>query len=286
MGKIDPNVLTILQEDTAVPTAEIYLGGGEVELLLGMTCPRLHQQISMYVQKGGLAIMETRFGQTIVGRAPKMLPGNDECGVFNSCRINIVEENDLWRSMDAETAGIKKDCSCSLKTDEQILFESSMKDAWWVKETGRFEVKLPCKVDPNTLSNNWAQAINRSIALEHKLSKDLNVLHMFNEQVKEMISLGVLKKVDSSHPKCYLPLLAVVNLEKESTKVRVCLNSKTKFGGLSLNDVLLHGKYEINDIFQTIMRFRSGIYKLIGDIRKMFWQIKIVDSDQKLHCII
>ena len=42
-----------------------------------------------------------------------------------------------------------------------------------------------------------------------------------------MISLVMLRKVDSSYPKRYLPLLAVVDLEKESTKVRVCLDSKT-----------------------------------------------------------
>ena len=60
----------------------------------------------MYVQKGGLAILQTRFGPAIVGRAPENLPGNYECGVFNSCRINIVEVTDGWRNMEAEKVEI------------------------------------------------------------------------------------------------------------------------------------------------------------------------------------
>ena len=124
------------------------------------------------------------------------------------------------------------------------------------------------------------------MTLENKLSKDPVIQRVFNEQVEEMISQGILKKVNSSYPKRYLPLLAVVNMEKDSTKVRVCLDSKTKFGGLSLNDALLHGKYEINDLFQVITRFRCGQYTLIGDIRKMFWQIKIAETDQKFHGVI
>ena len=34
------------------------------------------------------------------------------------------------------------------------------------------------------------------------------------------------------------------------------------------------------------MRFRSGSSALIGDVKKMFWQIKISNEDQKYHGII
>ena len=84
------------------------------------------------MKRDELTILETRFGPIIVGggggggRAPDNLRRNYECGVFNSCRKSIVEENNSWKSMEAETAGIKKDCSCSMKTDEEIVFERSM----------------------------------------------------------------------------------------------------------------------------------------------------------------
>ena len=172
------------------------------------------------------------------------------------------------------------------KNEEELLFETSMKDAWTIDDTGRFEVKLPWKIDPINLRNNRIQAMNRRLLLERKLSRTPDVLKLFNEEIEEMISLQVLRKTEPNYPKRYLPLLAVVNLARQSTKVRVCLDSRTKFSGLSLNDLLLKGKLTMNDIFQTITRFRCGKYTLIGDIRKMFWQIKISEKDQLYYGVI
>ena len=66
------------------------------------------------------------------------------------------------------------------------------------------------------------------------------------------------------YPKRYLPLLAIVNLDRESIKVRVCLDAKSKYKGVSLNDVLLKGRLEMNDI-------RSGKNALLGDIKNIFF---------------
>ena len=40
------------------------------------------------------------------------------------------------------------------------------------------------------------------------------------------------------------------------------------------------------DIFQTLTRFRCGLYTLVGGIKKMFWQIKISKEDQIYHGVI
>ena len=72
----------------------------------------------------------------------------------------------------------------------------------------------------------------------------------------------------------------MLNPDRESTKVRVCLDSKTKYDGFSINDALLKGKIEMLDIFQAITTFRSGEYALLGDVKKMFWQIKLSSEDQ------
>ena len=94
-----------------------------------------------------------------------------------------------------------------------------------------------------------------------------------------MISLNILKKVDESYPKRYLPLLAIVDLERDSSKVRVCLDSKSKHSGMSLNDAFLKGKYEMNGIYQIITKFRCGLFASV-------WQIKIHEQDQMFHGVI
>ena len=48
-----------------------------------------------------------------------------------------------WTKKNAEKKEKKEDCSCALKTDEELFFENSMKDALCNDDTGRSEVKLP-----------------------------------------------------------------------------------------------------------------------------------------------
>ena len=86
----------------------------------------------------------------------------------------------------------------------------------------------------------------------------------------EMIKQGVLKLVDDQYPKRYLPLLAVIDLERDSTKVRVCLDAKTKFKKYSFNDALLKGKLKMPDILKILTVFRTGNYAILEDIKKMF----------------
>ena len=101
-----------------------------------------------------------------------------------------------------------------------------------------------------------------------------------------MVKNGVLMKVEDNYLKRHLPLLAVINMDRETTKVRVCLDAKTKFQRFSLNDALLKGKLEMPDILQVITKFRVGKFAMVGDIQKMFWQIRLHTDDQKYHGVI
>ena len=221
-----------------------------------------------------------------VGRLPNSNCSNYECGIFNTWQISFDDEEALVKIVETALAGIEKECACKEKTDEELLFDSSMRDAWSIDETGRFQVKLPWKFVRSNLRNNRIQAVNRSISLQKRLAKDPNLLKLFDDQMDEMISSNILRKVAPDVPQRYLPVLAVVNPEKKSTKLRVCLNSKAKFSGLSLNDALLKGKMKMNDIFETVLRFRCRKYTLVGDVRKMFWQIRIDAEDEKYHGVI
>ena len=80
---MDPRTFAVFGKDLPFKTEDIMTEGGDIELLLGMCCPNLHQQISLYSSKSGLSIMETRFGPTLVGVALEELNGNYECSVFN-----------------------------------------------------------------------------------------------------------------------------------------------------------------------------------------------------------
>ncbi len=109
---------------------------------------------------------------------------------------------------------------------------------------------------------------------------------MFRESVEIMVKDGIWKEVSYDFPCRYLPVLAVVDMQRETTKVRVCLDAKSKFKGVSLNDNLLKGEVDVVDIFQAITKARCGEYAIAGDMKKMFWQVAMSEDDQKYHGII
>ena len=105
-------------------------------------------------------------------------------------------------------------------------------------------------------------------------------------KVNNLIKEGILRKVYDDVPKRYLPLLAIVDLNRKSTKIRVYLDAKCKYKRLSLNDALLKGKMDMNEILRVFTRFRLGKIAMIGDIQKMYWQILLLPEDQRFHGVV
>ena len=133
-----------------------------------------------------------------------------------------------------------------------------METAWTRNVNGRLEVKFPWKIDPTNLANNRDQALSRSIRLENKLSKNEQLSTLFKEQMEEMIELGIIVKVNPDEAKRYIPLHTVINLERESSKLRVCMDSKSSYRGTSLNDALLKGRHEFIDLYHGVLYYRPS----------------------------
>ena len=179
-----------------------------------------------------------------------------------------LENADKCRHLEAELSGIYKECQCTIKTDDEIKFEKIMETEWQRSDDSRFQVRLPWKLDPNTPGNNRVQAVSRDRRIYSQLEKKPEARELFEEQMNNMIKEGILRKVNDDVPKRYLPLLAIVDLNRKSTKVRVCLDAKYKYKGISLNDTLLKGKMDMNEILRVLTRFRLRIVAMIGDIQK------------------
>ena len=265
---------------------KIYTNGGEVDILIGMPNPVLHMQISLQPFVNGLFILETRFGYSLVGANPT---NRVTCEEYNVNSINVIPENPdeiLWRNhLQAELAGITP--MEKVRTEEEKKIDQRLKISKVERDgSSRLQVSLAWKVNPEQFENNRKQAIECDHKLRKQLRRDSIIEKLFDDQFKEMIEMEVLRKVHKDLPKRYLPILAVIDLESDSTQVRFCLDAKRKFNGISFNEFLLKGKLEMNDIFQVLTGFRSGYVAIQGDIKKMFWQIMLSEYDQQFHGII
>ena len=76
----------------------------------------------------------------------------------------------------------------------------------------------------------------------------------------------------------YVPHHGVTNIHKPG-RVRVVFDASAKYQGTSLNANLLPGINVLNNLVNVITKFQTGKYAIIGDIEKLFHQVKVCESD-------
>ena len=63
---------------------------------------------------------------------------------------------------------------------------------------------------------------------------------------------------------------------------RVVYNSALRLNGISLNDMLYRGPIFIESLVGILIRFRQQAYVVVGDIKNMFFQIKLQFRDRNI----
>ena len=207
---IGKEIIQSVKHELMANTENLITNEGNIDILIGLSSPQLHKQLSIKGYPNQVHIVETLFGPCLVGPVTKGSNGNYAKGTISSNVINIEvaedENRHLMKYLEAEVAGINKECKCQTKTDDKLQFEEAMKTSWTVSEDGRLEIQLPWKMNPEKLSNNRSQAVHRDLKLRKQLEKKGETMKLFKDQINEMIEGGILKKVNADYPKRYLPL--------------------------------------------------------------------------------
>ena len=67
---------------------------------------------------------------------------------------------------------------------------------------------------------------------------------------------------------------------KRKNKIRIVFNCSLKYKGISLNDELLSGPILMNSLIGVLLRFREEEIVILGDIEKMFYQVRVPNCDR------
>ena len=181
------------------------------------------------------------------------------------------EINKLW---DLDSIGIRTDNEVHENVLDNIVFTGE-----------RYSVGLPWKVGHKSLPTNYDISLLRLKSLGKKLRNEPMILDKYNDIIKEQVASGVIEQVSELEPAekiHYLPHMAVVREESETTKVRIVYNAscKERKSGTSLNDCLHVGPALTPLIFDILLRFRENRIALIGDIEKAFLNIEVCPTDR------
>ena len=185
----------------------------------------------------------------------------------------VVEESvkKVWEieNFPSQTFQTKEEIECEVHFQETTRTEND-----------RFGVKLPFKKH-SSLGENLPQAMRRFESLERRLDQNPELKERYTNFIDEFRCLKHMEEVPgneivkSSSEVYYLPHHCGV-LKESSTTTKLCVvfdDSAKTSNGCSLNDNLLGGPVNQDNLIAILTRFWLNAVALSADIAKMYRQV-------------
>ncbi|XP_061500129.1 uncharacterized protein LOC133391284 [Anopheles gambiae] len=156
---------------------------------------------------------------------------------------------------------------------------------------GRYKTGLIWRRDDPDLTCNKAAATKRYVCLTQKMSKDPVLSKAIQEKMQEYLAKGYIRKLADTTSivrqknDWYLPIFPVTNPNKPG-KIRMVFDAAAKVNGVSVNSRLLPGPDMLAGLVSVLMKFRENRVAIVGDIREMFHQVAIKETDQRSQMIL
>ncbi|XP_058467076.1 uncharacterized protein LOC131439990 [Malaya genurostris] len=152
-----------------------------------------------------------------------------------------------------------------------------------------FETGLLWKNDDPRFPDSFPMALRRMKQLENKLMKNPDLYESVCRQIDECQQKGyahvaTAEELRNSEPEkvWYLPLNAVTNPRKPG-KIRLVWDAAASVQGVSLNLQLLKGPDLLVPLVKVIVGFRERRIAFGGDLREMYHQLQIIESDRQFQ---
>ena len=236
-------------------------------------------------QNKALIAMESKFGWLLSG--PIYKGKNSQSNLTTLCqRVEImpVEDEKLNNLLTKfwEINQIPEEN----KQDEEII-RKFQETIWFNEATGRYNVKLPWKLNKHDLPANYNLSKSRLNSLQNSLNrKDPELITKYNEQLLEQLNLGFIEKVQNlDHHEGvlhYMPHFPVFKSDSATTKMRIVYDASARMSpkSPSLNDCLHTGPNLMQDLTGILLKFRTHKKAFSADIEKAFLQIELNSLDR------
>ena len=165
--------------------------------------------------------------------------------------------------------------------DEELAYEFVRK--MFTFEEGRPETAIPFNEKEELLENNFSVAIKRLESTMTKLMKTDTCLE-FDEKIQDAIDKDYIEEVFDEEPhigkKTYLPVSIVIRKDRETNKLRPCMDASAQFKGKSLNKAIRTGPNMQEDMIQVLIGFMKEETAISLDVSEMFPQVSVRKEDR------
>nr|XP_034311384.1 uncharacterized protein LOC117684234 [Crassostrea gigas] len=240
--------------------------------IIGEVClGRLHRRTSVNVNK--VSILND-------GRVTCSQPCQNNIDVKEQTLVSnykIVERDFQFHDVFIKTP----EDDCTGLSVEDRLFLKLMDRAFTKDKDGMWTAPLPFRENQPDLPNNRPQALHRAQILHNSLQRDTEKKRQFVKFMEKVLNSGAAEVAPppTSTGCWYLPLFGVRN-PKKPDQIRGVFDSSAKYGGVSLNSVLMSGPDMINSLLGILLRFRKDEVAMAADIEQMFYRFR-VDEDHR-----
>ncbi len=154
---------------------------------------------------------------------------------------------------------------------------------------GRYQVPVLWRQFPPPIRNNYNYALARLHALEKsKAFRDPSIRNEYMNQIQDWLLSNFVEPVHTKQPHTdpayYIPHMAVINMGKVSSKLRIVMDAAAApHGRDALNKHIHKGPKLINELVEVLLRFRRDRVAVAADIEKMFHKISMPEQDRDFH---
>ena len=158
---------------------------------------------------------------------------------------------------------------------EDRRFKRILDEGVHVNNNGNWEMPLPFKTDEIQMPDNRTQCIKRLLSLKSKLTKKDQVRKDYFEFMQKILDRGHASRVPEEELKTdlgkvwYLPHFDIYH-PKKPTQIRVVFDCSAVFQNHSLNQHLLQGPDQLNNLVGVLTRFRKEQTAVTCDIEQMY----------------
>lgn len=228
---------------------------------------------------GGIIAQATALGWIVSGTVSDSKEHSSNVVVMHS----VIEENEILKKF-WELENDPKEKDENWMNEEEMKCEELYRNTVKRDETGRYIVKIPFKVEKPQVQDSFKIAEKRFHLLEERFKKNKILKTKFSEVMDNYLSaehMELVKDDEVNNPDAvYVPILAVIRADKDTTQVRVVCDSSCKGkDGISINDLMMKGPVLQDDLRHLLMRWRMHVICLVADIAKMYLQIKVTKPD-------
>ena len=144
---------------------------------------------------------------------------------------------------------------------------------------GHYEIALLWRQGCPDLLNNYDMALARLNSLGKRLKADLELHERYRDKIQDMVLKGHAIEVSKSS-KCVDGRVWYIPHHCVTSKFRVVFDCAAQFCGTSLNNQILQGPDNTNNLVGVVTRFRKNAVAVVGDVRAMFMQVQVTPADQ------